>query len=140
MCTTLALMFALIALRKEVSMTNRLSIVLNRRRVELGMSWNEVSDKSRISIAHLRRVRAGKSPVTELVARGLETTLSWTPGSISKILEGGDPEEVQAPFDLPSDVSWNDLSDAAQHLWRTPGVDVTLRRALVTLLEESERH
>ena len=121
-------------------MTNRLSIVLNRRRVELGMSWNEVSDKSRISIAHLRRVRAGKSPVTELVARGLETTLSWTPGSISKILEGGDPEEVQAPFDLPSDISWNDLSDAAQHLWRTPEVDLTLRRALVTLLEESERH
>lgn len=74
----------------------RLSDALNKRRTALRLQWQEVTDRANMSTAHLRNVRTGKASLSDLAKAELEEALQWAPGSIDRILEGGDPVEARA--------------------------------------------
>lgn len=119
------------------------------RRIELGMSWADVADGARISIAHLRRIRTGHATLTPLAARKIEKGLRWKAGSVRDILAGGKgrglearetggPAEPGGPVEVPDDVRPADLPAWEAHLWQTPQLSVHQRRLLIELAHEIE--
>lgn len=72
----------------------RLDKVLNQRRVELGLTWRELSKSARISYEALRAFRRGEYRPTELTARRLDEVLRWEPGSVETLLDGGPPAQL----------------------------------------------
>lgn len=63
---------------------------LNHRRVEMGLTWEELAHRARTTPGHLRKVRAGHRPSPQLASR-IEQAVDWAPGSIRDILAGGRP-------------------------------------------------
>ena len=68
---------------------HRLDTAMNRRRIELGLSWRDVAADSGISYETLRAVSRGANTPGPLTKRGIETALRWRTGSIDAVLEGG---------------------------------------------------
>ncbi|MFK0155406.1 helix-turn-helix domain-containing protein [Streptomyces sp. NPDC090493] len=64
---------------------------MNRRRLELHMTWRELSTNAGISYEALRAVRRGDYRPTALTARALDDALGWAPGSVYSVLDGGQP-------------------------------------------------
>lgn len=69
----------------------RLARLMNERRLELDMKWDEVAAAAGIKPPTLRAVRNGTSKPSPLTARGIDRALSWTPGSTEAVLGGGEP-------------------------------------------------
>jgi len=63
---------------------------LNHRRVEMGLTWEELAHRARTTPGHLRKIRAGHRPSPQLASR-IEQAVDWAPGSIRDILAGGRP-------------------------------------------------
>lgn len=72
----------------------RLAAEMDRRRIRLGLRWEHIADKARISTTHLRKIRRGDAGASEVVIAGLEDALQWKRGSIAAILAGDSPEVV----------------------------------------------
>lgn len=70
---------------------SNLALHMERRRLELRLSWEEIASRARISAGHLRRIRKGESGVSTIVRARLEEVLQWQPGSIQAVIEGCDP-------------------------------------------------
>jgi len=68
---------------------------MNRRRVDLGLRWNEVADRAGMTYGNLHKIRSGATTLTDLAVRGIERALQWPPGSVEGILAGGDPTPLQ---------------------------------------------
>ena len=68
-----------------------LSALMNARRADLRLRWDDVAARAEISVAHLRRVRGDQAPLTPFVAAAIEDALKWSRGSIERILQGGEP-------------------------------------------------
>lgn len=64
---------------------------MNRRRLELGMTWRQVAGAARISYETLRAVRKGDSVGGELTLSSIEKALLWAPGSFADVDAGRDP-------------------------------------------------
>lgn len=69
----------------------RLAAEMDRRRIALGLRWEHIADKARISTTHLRKYRRGDAGASDVVIAGLEDALQWQRGSIAAILQGGQP-------------------------------------------------
>lgn len=72
----------------------RLARLMDERRSDLGLTWNEVADKAGITREGLRRMRTGTGHIRSLTKRGIERALQWTSGSVDRILAGGEPNIV----------------------------------------------
>lgn len=68
---------------------------MEQRRVELRMSWREVSTAAGMSYEGLRAIRKGDRRPNAVTKGRLEDALHWEPGSIDKLLTGGDPTEAK---------------------------------------------
>lgn len=79
------------------SPNERLDAAMDARRLDLGLTWQEVAQAASISPATLRAMRAGTNMPSALTRRRLEDALRWERGSIQAILDGGDPTPVDAP-------------------------------------------
>lgn len=75
----------------------RLNKAMERRRVELDMSWREFASRANLSYEGLRGIRRGDRRPSTRAARRLEDVLQWKHGSIDAILAGGDPTPVDTP-------------------------------------------
>lgn len=64
---------------------------MNRRRLELGMTWRQVAAAARISYETLRAVRKGDTAGGELTLSSIEKALHWSPGSFAVVDRGQDP-------------------------------------------------
>lgn len=73
-----------------------LARLMDHRRLELGMKWDEVATAAGIKPPTLRAIRNGTNSPSPLTRRGLERALNWEPGSIEAILDGGD---LPSPMD-----------------------------------------
>lgn len=73
----------------------RLASLMNDRRLELDMKWDEVAAAARIKPPTLRAIRNGMNRPSDLTARGLDRALDWEPGSVEAILAGGEPTPMQ---------------------------------------------
>lgn len=69
----------------------RLDRYINERRLELRLKLNQVADLAGISVPTLTALRKGTNIPTEDTKHGVERALQWTPGSIDRILAGGEP-------------------------------------------------
>jgi len=74
----------------------RLTELMDKRRGTLRLQWSEVATEAGMSAAHLRRIRHNEVPLTSLMIGGLEKALHWAPGSIDRVLQGGDPIEASS--------------------------------------------
>ncbi|MEU8199423.1 hypothetical protein AB0C10_37130 [Microbispora amethystogenes] len=65
------------------------SQALQARADQLRMKWDVIAKRAGMSVAHLRRIRKGETPITPPMAAGLEAALKLQPGSIDDLLSGG---------------------------------------------------
>jgi|SRR6266508_2654417 len=72
----------------------RLDDALERRRVELRMSWRDVTREAGMSNEGLRAIRRGERRPTAVTKARIEHALRWATGSIDAILAGGEPTPV----------------------------------------------
>lgn len=71
----------------------RLDRLMDERRVELRMSWRDVSQASGISEAALRTIRRGRHDPKDLTAAHIDDALQWSPGTLKSILGGSHATE-----------------------------------------------
>lgn len=63
---------------------------MDKRRVELRMSWRDLAQAAGLSEAALRTIRRGRHDPKDLTAAHIEDALRWPPGTLRSILEGDD--------------------------------------------------
>lgn len=64
---------------------------MNRRRLELGMTWRQVASAAGVSYETLRAVRKGDTTGGELTLSSIERALRWAPSAFAAIDSGGKP-------------------------------------------------
>lgn len=73
---------------------SRLDGTMNRRRLDLGLTWRQLAERANVSYETLRAVRKGEASGGELTKRNIERALRWQVGSFEAIEAGGDPVEL----------------------------------------------
>src|SRR5581483_4729437 len=76
----------------------RLAKFMRDRQSELGIEWNQVAEAGGISYEAVRAVREGEGEPRAKTKLGIDVGLRWQPGSVQRILDGGEP----APQDIDS--------------------------------------
>jgi hypothetical protein len=82
---------------------------MEERRKDLRLRWQDVAERSGLSLKTLHSVRSSDRRVAELTKTGIEDGLRWEHGSVDLILSGGSPapasvvaeETPAAPPDRP---------------------------------------
>ena len=69
----------------------RLAALMDERRLELRLTWQDVADRGGISLRALANARTGDAEIRPLTQAGIEGGLQWERGSVARILAGGDP-------------------------------------------------
>lgn len=82
---------------------HRLAELMEERRLDLGLRWNDVAAESGMSVEGLRAMRRDGAIPRPLNQRGIEKALQWRRGSIQRILGGEDP--VPADAEVPASVT-----------------------------------
>lgn len=72
------------------------------RRVELRMSWRDVSTAAGMSYEGLRAIRRGERQPNAVTRGRIEDALHWAPGSVEAVLQGGSPRELDTPAPAPA--------------------------------------
>lgn len=73
----------------------RLDQAMNVRRLQLGLTWDDLADKAGITSAGLRAIRSGKNRGRELTRRKIDAALQWEAGTLDAIFEDRiDPNEA----------------------------------------------
>ena len=87
----------------EPGSETRLARLMNERRLDLGLRWDQVAAISGVSDSGLRLLRRADSVPRELTQRGIERALRWQPGSVLRIISGGDPVSLATETGIPAD-------------------------------------
>lgn len=69
----------------------RLAQLMEQRRKDLRLRWQDVAERSGLSLKTLHSVRSSDKRVAELTKTGIEDGLRWEHGSIDLVLAGGEP-------------------------------------------------
>lgn len=78
----------------------RLADLMDQRRRDLRLTWDEVASRAGIHRETLRQIRSGSSDtIRPLSAAGIEDALEWGRGSIDTILREGSFAEAAPPMD-----------------------------------------
>lgn len=77
----------------------RLAELMDQRRRDLRLTWDQVASQAGIHRETLRQIRAGGGSIRPLSATGIEDALQWHRGSVDAILAGGDPTTLEAEAD-----------------------------------------
>ncbi|MFI7448176.1 hypothetical protein ACIBQX_11815 [Nonomuraea sp. NPDC049714] len=111
----------------------RLHNVMEKRRVHLRLTWNQVAKLAGLTKEGLRSVRTETRRMMPLTKRGIETALQWEPGSVDLVLED------RPPIDAHENRTRDSLSGAAGSDETTPGVQrwflAELRRRKLSLTD-----
>ncbi len=84
-----------------------LGALMEERRLELGLRWQDVAERGGVSLKALHSARTGNASIRPLTQRAIEDGLRWEHGSIQRVMGDGDP------IRLPS-VSGVELADAPE--------------------------
>lgn len=95
---------------------------MNRRRLELGMTWRQVAAAAAISYETLRAVRKGDTAGGELTLSSIERALHWVPGAFASIDAGREPTPAQANTDARAALRESDAAASSS----LPSRDVEL--------------
>lgn len=91
-----------------------LEAAMQRRRVELRMSWRDVSTTAGMSYEGLRAIRKGGRHPNAVTKGRIEDALQWMPGSVDAVLAGG--EVTPAVTTTPDQASSSDELAAVEAL------------------------
>lgn len=69
----------------------RLDRAMDGRRLDLGLSWQDVAAAAKVSVATLRAIRSGTNRPSPLTKRRVEEALRWEPGSVDAIYADRQP-------------------------------------------------
>ncbi|MBO4275090.1 helix-turn-helix domain-containing protein [Microbispora triticiradicis] len=69
-----------------------LDAAMDSRRLELGLSWDDLANRAGVSTAFLREYRKGRKGARDLTKALLEEALKWKRGSLDVVAAGGQPE------------------------------------------------
>jgi len=69
----------------------RLDKLMDERRLDLGFTWRYVAVRAGLSYEAIRALRTGSGGIRSLTARKLDRALQWKPGSVERVLRGGNP-------------------------------------------------
>lgn len=122
----------------------RLARLMDERRLDLELTWNDVAERAGITREGLRRTRTGTGRIRSLTKRGIERALRWERGSVDTILGGGDPTDAKDsahPMDRAEALMDENERMAAELVARIKRLNERKRRAveeLVRALEEDE--
>jgi len=96
-------------MQKQSPQRRRLAELMEQRRLELGLTWQQVADAGDVSVRSIHAARTGTADIRPLTARGISTGLRWAPDSVKKILTKREPEplhpeaaEPASPRESPS--------------------------------------
>lgn len=81
------------------SPSDRLDKAMEGRRLDLGLSWNDVAVAAKVSIATLRAIRRGTNQPSQLTKRRIDEALRWASGSVDALMTGGDPKPIEQDND-----------------------------------------
>lgn len=80
---------------------SRLGRLMDERRLNLGLDWQDVASLAGISTKTLYNARVPGAPLpAPRTRRKIEDVLRWQPGSIERVHGGGDPEPLPVPVPL----------------------------------------
>lgn len=116
---------------------HRLDALMNARRLQLGMDWQDVADVARIRTQTLRVVRQGGNEPSDKTKYGLEVALRWEPGSVDAVLGGGDPTPTEGQAEQAVADPAAAQAEAAAALLRALPPDV--QRRTLEIYEELRR-
>lgn len=85
---------------------------MERRKDELGLSWEQAAERGGISRETLQQVRLGNSRMRTRTKRAIERGLSWTGGTVDHILAGQAPTELLGQPVPRAAIESGDLSPA----------------------------
>lgn len=112
----------------------RLADLMDARRRDLRLTWDEVATRAGINRETLRQIRNGNGDIRPLSKTGIEDALEWERGSVDAILAGSEPTPIE-----PRHVALSDQGTAGDVLSRTPSVEELAKR-LERLERSQERH
>jgi hypothetical protein len=75
----------------------RLAELMEERRKDLHLRWQDVAERSGLSLKTLHSVRSSDKRVAELTKTSIEDGLRWEHGSIDLVLAGGEPVPGDPP-------------------------------------------
>lgn len=75
----------------------RLDKAMRRRGIQLGKRWVQIAADAGITTSALGAIRRGEYRPSAHTAAALDEALEWVPGSVERILEGGDPLPADHP-------------------------------------------
>lgn len=86
----------------ESDQRQRLAAVMEDRRLELRLTWQQVAERGDISLRALSSARAGSGDIRPLTRRGIDKGLQWVEGrGVDAILAGHDPQPAIPEPTLP---------------------------------------
>ncbi len=121
----------------------RLARLMDLRRAELHLRWDDVAETGRTSVATLRRIRNTDVEITADNEVAIEDGLDWARGSVARILAGDDPipHPAHEPVD-PVERAWDALRKAYEAERADSGPDpawALLRRGIAKITELAEQ-
>lgn len=103
----------------------RLAAAMEARRLELGLTWQEVAIRGGTSTKTLQVARTGPHETRADTKRAIERGLSWDAGSVDMILQDREPVPLDAPAAAPDADGPGDTAAAmfpddpvAAEIWR----------------------
>jgi hypothetical protein len=108
----------------------RLAALMDERRLELGLRWQEVASAGGISLRALNNARTGDREIRPLTRRGIERGLRWAPGSIERILSGG---AASAAGGMRRDPGATPEDDALSDIMKDGRLPLEMRQAFAEL-------
>jgi hypothetical protein len=80
----------------------RLAALMDERRRDLRLRWQDVAETAGVSLKTLHSARMGSGDISGLTKAAIENGLRWEHGSVDLILQGGEPVAGETPV-VPSD-------------------------------------
>jgi hypothetical protein len=79
----------------------RLAALMEERRLELDLTWEQVAEAADLHYETLRSARNENAGIRKMTKRAIDRGLQWTPGSVDLILNGGDPVALPVLHAVP---------------------------------------
>lgn len=115
---------------------DHLDKVMEDRRLDLDLEWNDVAAAAQISPANLRSIRKGKTQPQPLTARRIERVFGWKAGSLEAVKAGGQPALENDAGETKSEPTLHELAEQMRLLREKIEEDRARDRQAVRQLEE----
>lgn len=112
--------------------------LINERRLELGLTWDQVTERTGVAASAIREVRKGRATLRDITAAKIERGLGLAPRSIHRLMTGqttrlalaGEPPPAPAS-ELPAVVAANLGDQVVLDVWES-GLSVDGKLELIT--------